>query len=77
MKMRDDFEAATQAILAQIETAGYATSVHHMRQYVELHAVHRSGDGVPHVARCEGDGEQETYLAARALAEMAGLRVGY
>ena len=46
-----------------------------MRQYVELQAVHLSGDGVPHVARCEGDGEQETYLAARALAEMVGMEI--
>ena len=44
MKMRDDFEAATRAVLDQVEAAGYATSVHHMRQYVELHAVHLSGD---------------------------------
>ena len=46
-----------------------------MREYVELHAVHLSGDGVPHVAPCEGDGEQETYLAAQELAEMVGVRV--
>jgi hypothetical protein len=46
-----------------------------MRRYVELHAVHLSGDGIPHIARCEGDGEQETYLAARALAEMVGVDV--
>ena len=26
MKMRDDFEEATQAVLRQVEAAGYATS---------------------------------------------------
>jgi hypothetical protein len=46
-----------------------------MREYVELHAVHLSGEGVPHVARCEGDGEQELYQAARALAAMVGICV--
>ena len=44
MKMREDFGAAAQDICRRIEAAGYATSVHHMRQYVELHAVHLSGD---------------------------------
>ena len=75
MKMRDDLAGVAAAILRQIDTAGYATSVHHMRRYVELHAIHLSGDGVPHVARAEGDGEQELYLAARALAEMVGVSV--
>jgi len=71
--MRDDFEAATADICRRIEPAGYAVSVHHMRRYVELHAVHLSGDRVPHVARCEGDGEAETYQAGRGLAAMGGL----
>ena len=62
------------AVLRQIRDLGYAVSVHHMGEYVELHAVHLSGDKVPHVARCEGGGDDETYLAACALAEMVGLR---
>jgi hypothetical protein len=73
MKMREDFEAAAAAICRAIEISGYAVSVHHMRRYVELHAVHLSGDQIPHVARAEGDGDQETYLAAHALAEMVGI----
>jgi hypothetical protein len=55
---------AAAAIVRRIEDNGYAVSVHHMRRYVELHAVHLSGDG-----------EQETYLAARALAEMVDVSV--
>lgn len=74
MKMRDDFEAATEILLGHIRQAGYAVSVHHMSEYVELHAVHLSGDHIPHIARCEGDGRAETYQAARALAEMVGLQ---
>jgi len=66
---------SSSAILHQVEGLGYAVSVHHMGRYVELHAVHLSGDGIPHVARCEGDGEQELRLAACALAEMVGLRL--
>jgi hypothetical protein len=73
MKMRDDFEAAASDICRRVEEVGYAVSVHHMRRYVELHAVHLSGDRIPHVARCEGDGEAKTYLPAMALAEMVGL----
>ena len=73
--MREDLAGAAAAILRQIDAAGYATSVHHMRRYVELRGVHLSGDGVPHVARADGDGEQELYLAARALAEMLGIGV--
>lgn len=42
---------------------------------VELHAVGLSGEEIPHVARCEGDGDEELYLAACALAEMVGLRL--
>jgi hypothetical protein len=74
MKMRDDFGPATERILRLVREAGYAVSVFHMGGYVELHAVRLSGDHVPHVARCEGDGDAETYQAARALAEMVGVR---
>lgn len=41
----------SDAIFRQIRDQGYAVSVHHMREYVELHAVHLSGDEVPHIAR--------------------------
>jgi hypothetical protein len=43
MKMREDFERAAADLCRRIEDAGYAVSVHHMRRYVELHAVHLSG----------------------------------
>ena len=65
----------SDALLRQIENLGYAVSVHHMSRYVELHAVRLSGEDIPHVARCEGDGVEELYLAACALAEMVGLRL--
>jgi hypothetical protein len=46
-----------------------------MREYVELHAVRLSGDEIPHVARCEGEGDEELYQAACALAEIVGMRL--
>ena len=39
MKMREDFEVAAERVIRRIRTAGYAVSVHHMGEYVELHAV--------------------------------------
>jgi hypothetical protein len=65
-----------RAILQQIEALGYAVSVHRMREYVELHAVALSGDEIPHVARCEGDGDEATYQAACALAGDGGGAAG-
>lgn len=55
--------------IRQIDRAGHAASAHYMREYVELHAVHLSGDEIPRASRCEGDGEEQLYLAACALAE--------
>jgi hypothetical protein len=46
-----------------------------MGAYVEVHAVRLTGDKVPHVARCEGDGDEELCLAACELAGMVGLRL--
>ena len=69
------FHAASARLIAGIEAAGYAVSVHHMRKYVELHAVHLRGDRVPHVTRCEGDGKAELYQAARVLAGMVGVDI--
>lgn len=66
---------AAESIFRMVEGLGYAVSVFHMDQYVGLHAVHLSGDHIPHVARCEGEGEEELYLAACALAEMVGVRL--
>jgi hypothetical protein len=75
MQWRDDFTGAAAGIIGRIKRAGYAVSVHHMGRYVELHAVHLSGDEDPLVARCEGDGDLETYQSVRALAAMVGIRV--
>jgi len=73
MKTRDCFEADSERVLQRIRDARLGVSFHHLGDYVELHAVQLSGDQIPHVARCEGDREAETYQAARALAEMVGL----
>jgi hypothetical protein len=62
-------------ILRRIEDLGYAVSVHAMPGYTELHAVSLSGEGVPHVARSEGDDDAALHNAACALAEMVGLRL--
>jgi hypothetical protein len=67
--------STADAILHQIKALGYAVSVHRMREYVELHAVHLTGDEIPHVARCEGDGDDQVYQAACARAEMVGMRL--
>jgi hypothetical protein len=71
MKSREGFTAATSALIRRIRDAAFVVSVHHMGEYVELHAVHLSGGGAPHVARC--DGGAQTYQAAKALAEMVGV----
>jgi hypothetical protein len=60
-------------IIRQIEALGYAVSVHAMGTYVEMHAVRLTGEGIPHVARCEGGDEESLYQCAIALAEMVGI----
>jgi hypothetical protein len=64
MKLREDLTAATSDLIRRIRDAAYAVSVHHMREYIELHAVHLGGGGVPHVARC--DGEAQTYQGSES-----------
>ena len=71
--MRDDPAGDAAELIRRIEGAGFRVSVHHMREYVELHAVQLSGDGPARVARCEGDGDAELYQAVRALASMLGV----
>jgi hypothetical protein len=65
----------SHAILRQVETSGYAVSVHEMGAYVEMHAVRLTGEDIPHVARCEGGGEEALYVCACALAEMVGIEL--
>ena len=44
--------------------------------YVEMHAVRLSDPDEQHIARClDSDGDEETYRAACALAEMVGMRM--
>ena len=38
-----------------------------------MHAVRLAGEGIPHVARCEGGDEEALYQCAVALAEMEGI----
>ena len=44
-----------EAILRQIESLGYATSVHRMGDYCELHAVQVPAGEPVHIARVDGD----------------------
>ena len=62
---RDDLpDGLTGSVLRQVETLGYAVSVHRMGEYVELHAVPLDGEPPIHMSRCDGDGDDELYLAA-------------
>ena len=61
------------AILRHVESAGDATSVHRMGAYCELHAVRKPDAGEVHIARAEGDGDEEVYRAACELARMVGV----
>jgi hypothetical protein len=61
------------SILRQIESLGYATSVHRMGDYVELHAVRPPDGDDLKIARAEGDGDDVVYRAVYALAAMCGV----
>ena len=45
----------TSGIIQRIESLGYATSVHLMGDYVEMHAVKLDAPDEVHIARSEGD----------------------
>ncbi len=68
----------TRAILGHIRSLGYAVSVHRVNGVVEMHAVllaDPSPDNM-HIARClDGDGPEESYVTACALAEMVGVEL--
>ena len=64
----------SHSVIRQIEALGYAVSVHEMPGYVEMHAVRLTSEGISHIARCEGGGEEALYQCAVALAEMVGIR---
>ena len=64
----------TAAIIKQIEALGYAVSVHHMGDYIELHAVKLQGsDGYKLARSLDGDDEEQLYRTACLLAEAVGI----
>src|SRR6476660_7617764 len=50
----------TSTIIAQIEALGFAVSVHRMGDYCEMHAVLLADPDQQHIARVDGDGEDDT-----------------
>jgi len=60
----------TESILRRIETHGYATSVHRMGDYCELHAVPLPAGKPLHLSRVDGDSDDDVYMAACELARM-------
>ena len=62
--------ATYEPVLKLIESFGYATTVHRMGDYVELHAVSLpTGDPV-FQSRADGDSDDLVYVAALELARM-------
>jgi len=66
----------TSQILGQIRSLGYAVSIHRVNGVTEMHAVllkDPSPDNI-HIARnLDGNGPDDEYNAACALAEMLGI----
>jgi hypothetical protein len=66
------------AVIELIETLGYKVSCRRGQGTVELRAVLLS-DPTPantHIARnCDGDGDEDLYQTAWALAEMVGIHI--
>ena len=71
------------SIIKRIEAIGWAVSVHRIPssllgtvgEFVELHAVNVTTAEVK-ITRCtDGNGPDETYRSACALAEMVGIRL--
>jgi hypothetical protein len=58
------------AILKHIESAGFATSVHRMDDYCELHAVPVPKGEPVYISRVDADGPDDLYLAACELARI-------
>ena len=70
------FDAArtTLHVLKQIESLGYAVSVHRVNGVVEMHAVKLADPSEQQIARViDGDGAQESYRYACELAEMVSI----
>ena len=60
-------------LLRLIESRRFATSVHRMGDYVELHAVVLPAGEPVYIARVEGDSDYDVARAAQELAEMCGV----
>ena len=66
----------TRALVAQIESLGWATSVHHISGVVEMHAVLKADPDQQRIARViDGDSEVETHTCACLLAESVGIGI--
>ena len=66
-------DAATE-VLRQIEARGYALGVTAFPSTSSYNAVRLCAGEISQAARCEGDGDEETSLAACATAETVGQR---
>jgi hypothetical protein len=62
-------------ILRHIKSMGFATSVHRMGDYCEVHAVPLPAGEPVYVSRVDGDGPDELYVAACELARMVGVNL--
>lgn len=64
----------TATLLRKVEALAYTVSVFRVNGAIEIHAVPSSGEGDPHIARCnDGDGDEEAYRAACMLIEALGI----
>lgn len=61
------------AILRHLDSLGYATSIHRMGDYVELHAVPLPAGEPLYIARVDGDSGDDVYRAACELAALCGV----
>ena len=64
-----------EQILQQIEAIGYATSVHRMGAYCELHAVPLPAGEPLYLSRVDGETDEDVNVAALELARMCGVKV--
>lgn len=64
----------TAAILTQIRSLGYIVKEFRVNGTVEYHAIPRTADAEPQVARCnDGDDDESAYRAACLLADAVGI----
>jgi hypothetical protein len=73
----------TSTILRDIESPGYAVSVHRIPSsllgsvaaFTEMHAVQLAEPNNQHIAKVDGHGEESDYRAACMLAESVGIEL--